>query len=125
MAGNTKFIGFLSDNRIQLERWGVKAIVQLDASAIEVLRATCFSKLPKTPIQESSCHLDDFGAKYNEGVGRVYVDLSPRAAAYLGDILASLAVSDARELPWAAELRAAVQAHRDFHNAEGEPGVPA
>jgi hypothetical protein len=123
MAGNTRFVGFLMDNRIQLERWGTRAIVQLNAEAIEALRAACFSKLPKTPAQGSSDHLNDFKAKYDEGVGRVHVDLSPSAAAYLGDLLTSLAVSDAREIPWAAELRTAVHAHRDFHDVKDEPGV--
>lgn len=127
MAGNTKFVGFLNDNRVQLERWGVRAIVPLDPGAIESLRAACFNELPQRPSQQGAEHLADFRADYDSSVGRVRVNLSVDAAGYLSDLLDVLVKGDVQAMskvrPWAELLHAAVQAHKDFHTYEDEPGV--
>jgi len=127
MPGNTKLVGFLNGNRVQLERWGARTVVQLDEQAVGALRSACFNELPQRPVQDGTAHLDDFRADYDSTVGRVHVDLSPRAATALAnflDVLVEKKWSSQEEmLPYAKKLRASVQAHEDFINAEGEPGV--
>jgi hypothetical protein len=134
MAGNTKLVGFLSDNRLRLERWGGMATVQLDARAVESLRSACFNQLPQRPPVSGAEHLPDFRAQYDSSVGRVHVDLSPDAASNLAKLLDNLVVSTEWPVditqPSLVEmveivklLQEAVQAHVDFHTYKDEPGV--
>lgn len=126
MAGNTKLVGFIEGNKVQLQRWGGKVTVPLDAESHAALRRACYDELPKNPKQWNAGLRNDFEAKYNEDYGRVGVDLSVETAAYLADMLEILVKDnlDAVEKvkPWAASLREAIQAHKDFHDKD-EPGV--
>lgn len=129
MAGNTKLVGFLSDNRIQLERWGTSATIQLDDESVQAIRRACFEQLPQRPTQSSSDHLDDFGVRYDSGVGRIQLELSTDAASLLADLLdvvmnKTQAGEEERRTvqPYVDAIRKAVQAHKDFHD-RCEPGV--
>jgi hypothetical protein len=126
MAGNTKLVGFLNDNRVQLERWGVRTIVPLDGSSVESLRAACINDLPRRPVQPSAEN-NDFRAAYDSALGRISIVLSVDAAAYLSDLLDVLVKDNVQAMtkvrPWVEALHAAVQAHKDFHTYEDEPGA--
>jgi hypothetical protein len=126
MAGNTKFIGFLSDNRIQLERWGSKVLVLLSPESIDSLRVAVQRDLPPKPYQGRADHLSDMKVEYDTSVGRAVANMDIATAAYLSDLLEVMVKNDVQAMdkvkPWVEELRAVVQAHADFHNTK-EPGV--
>jgi hypothetical protein len=126
MAGNTKFIGFLPGNRIQLERWGSSVEVSLNEQSIEELRVAVQRDLPQKPYQGRAGHLADLGVEYDKSVGRAVANMDIATAAYLADLLEVLVTRDLQAVdkvsPWVAGLRAAVKAHADFHNTQ-EPGV--
>lgn len=122
MSGNTKFTGFLSGNRVQLERWGVQVVVQLDPGAVEALRKACFYDLPGNIAQRGTTFPTDFRAVYDADEQRVHVDLSPEAAAFLGNLLVDVNKSAPQVQPvlqWSEDLKSAVQ----LHEASSEPGV--
>jgi len=125
MAGNTKFMGFTPDGKVQLERWKGKAIVDVSPESLSALRTACYQELPKQPDQRRRDDLDEFNAHYDDNVGRVVVDMDPEAAKYLASQLAFFRDSEVVERvePWVHSLNEAVQAHHDYHNKEGEPGV--
>jgi len=125
MAGNTKFMGFTPDGKVQLERWGGKSTVAVSPESLSALRVACYSELPKGPQQRRRDDLDDFHVGYDEQVGRVRVDMDPATAAYLADRLEFFRDDEVVEkiAPWANDLRVAVQAHHDYHNTDGEPGI--
>ncbi len=49
MAGNTRFMGFGNEDRIQLARWGSKVMVKLPPEATVALRKAVYEELPKAP----------------------------------------------------------------------------
>lgn len=126
MAGNTKLIGFLPNNRIQLERWGTTVGVALSVDSIDALRLALQRDLPQKPHQGRAGHLDEFASRYDEGVGRASLSLSIDTAAYLADLLDVMVKGNVQAMdkvrPWIEGLHAIVQAHADFHNTN-EPGV--
>jgi len=126
MAGNTKFIGFLPGNRVQLERWGSTVQVALSIEDINALREALQKDLPSKPPQAPADRFGDFVSKYDEQFGRVVASLTPDATTYLADLLEVLVKDDVHAMdkvrPWIESMRAAVQGHVDFHNVS-EPGV--
>lgn len=127
MAGNTKLTGFLDNHRVQLERWGTKIAVALDEASVEALRKACFNELPKKPDRRPPTHFADFMCDYNQDLGRVQLSLNPEVAGYLADLLDVLVKNDVSAMekvrPWVDKLRAATQAHSDYHDGKDEPGV--
>lgn len=132
MAGNTKLVGFSPRPEgvggvINLERWGEKAEVVISEESLHSVRRAC-QCLPSRPPQENKNEPDGFNAQYDKSVGRVRVDMDPRAAEYLaqvlgGDIEEGLLLREDDVRSWIHSLRAAVEAHDNYHSAEGEPGV--
>lgn len=127
MSGNTKLVGFLNDNRVQLERWGVRAVVQLDPQSVDLLRAACFNDLPGHPIQKRTENLAAFRSVYDAATGRIHIYLSVNVAKCLGDLLVNLAKEGTHTSPeisvWAENLLKAVQDYKDTLSRKDEPGV--
>lgn len=127
MAGNTKLIGFLVGNCIQLERWGKTATVQLDTESMGALRAACVGELPKKPPVLDESRFPDFKAKYDFEEGRVVVFLSPEATGFLEAFLdlsmAGNPQAIARVQPWLDQLQEAIKSCRHYHSGAGEPGT--
>jgi hypothetical protein len=126
MAGNTKFMGFGSENRVTLERWGKSVTRELPGPAIEVLREMCHSGLPlrAPPRKESLSNIS-----YNERFGTVDLELDVvRAEKILVALeLADVVIEDSNDadyLDWLAGIRAALREHDAFVDATSEPGVP-
>lgn len=123
MAGNTKLMGFTPEGKVQLERWGGTATVMVSPESVAALRNACYSELPKKPGGKSD--LDVCHVSYDEHVGRVHVELDIDSAALLADCLESSSGFEKYEEleSWSGRLKKAIQAHYDYHNREGEPGV--
>ena len=133
MAGNTKLLGFLPGNAVQIERWGKKLAVGLTKESMINLRNAVTGLPTKPPEQKDDS--DSFNVRYDERVGRVRVDMDTETAHFVAGLLTeritphpeTVAVlnnsAEERIWSWVHSLRAAVRAHEDYHNAQGEPGV--
>lgn len=131
MAGNTKLIGFTPDGKVQLERWGIKVVVKVSERSLMFMRNACYQQLPSKPQQRKRDDLDDFNVQYDTDVGRIRLDLDVQTAEALAKRLESSQAkffvfrrAGAKRVgAWIHSLKDAVQAHLDFHNASGEPGI--
>jgi len=127
MAGNTKLMGFLPGNAIQIERWGESVAVSLSKESMLSLRSGAL-ELPTTPPEQKDDD-DSFKVHYDERVGRVHVDMDPEEARVLVAILRGVATDsigedkEDRYWSWVHPLEAATKAHDDYHHVQGEPGV--
>lgn len=131
MAGNTKLLGFSPRSGdvggvVNLERWGEQKSVEISQGSVVAIRTAC-AELPSKPPEQQNGN-DSFKVRYDESVGRVLVDMDPRAAKYLENLLEAAKAQGAdcsgTCIPsWMHHLRVAAKAHEDFHNIEGEPGV--
>lgn len=133
MAGNTRLVGFGPSKAeksgvIYLERWGGKATTLISEESLTNLRQACYEVLPKQPQQGKRDDLPDFNVHYDESVGRVVVDMDPETTQYLaqvlgGDVEEGLLIKGDEVRAWVHSLKEAVQAHQDYHDVKGEPGV--
>ena len=127
MAGNTKFLGFGTDNQITLERWGKKATAELPGPAIEVLRDLCYHKLPVRPPQQ----VPRSEISYNDRLGQVELHMTPKQALILASAIGGEVPSHEEFMKefallasWEEELREAVREHERYISTQDEPGVP-
>jgi len=131
MAGNTKLMGFTPEGKVQLERWGCKAVVSVSPDSLSALRRACYTELPKKPTQRRRDDISGWDVSYDEQVGRILLDLDVEKATILADLVAYRAAhseeltDDLAEMLscWASNLMSSVQAHHDYLNKDGEPGV--
>ena len=134
MAGNTKLLGFSPRTGdvggiVNLERWGKKVAVEISHGSVVAIRAGCAELPDKPPEQQNGGN--DFKASYDESVGRVLVDMDPMVASYVVAALKDGAdgygprfgPDASRTWPWIHLVEAAIEAHKKYHNVEGEPGV--
>jgi hypothetical protein len=126
MSGNTKLLGFLPNNQVQLERWGVKASVDICNDCTTQLKELCIS-LPKKPNQKISPSKMEFKSEYEDSSGRILVSMTPDCTRYLADLLDVLVKSDVRAMdkvrPWVEDLEKSIAEHTLYHDTS-EPGVP-
>jgi hypothetical protein len=128
MSGNTKLVGFLPGDALQLERWGEKVAVGVTKESMINIRNACQS-LPKSPPEQHD--YNGFNVQYDKSVGRVLVDMDPSTAEALAKRVEAAAITlhllsheeVQKAESWVHRLRAVVKAHEDYHGTEGEPGV--
>jgi hypothetical protein len=129
MAGNTKLIGFATESKVVLQRWGKKVTVQLTPSSVDALLEACRNELPKNPVGQASSLLD-FRAEYHESTGTIELRLSSGVAKKISAALHDASVSrlsppeDPDEMEgWSARLKELVTEHEEYLNTKDEPGV--
>jgi len=133
MAGNTKLVGFGPRKKgvpgvIHLSRWDGRTTVTVSEESLESLREACYKDLPQQPQQGKRDDLDDFRVQYDESVGRIHMDMVPMHAEALSLLLQDCLENDVplnHEIlgSWIHSLKDAIQAHEDYHNKNGEPGI--
>ena len=121
MSGNTKLMGFGSDNKITLKRWGKLAHVVVSEGSWESMRYACSRKLPAAPKKQATREGRQFVVSYDELTGRVSVDMDLDTTRELYNLINTGAVDQAMRA-WADSLDIAIGAHHDYHNLD-EPGV--
>lgn len=127
MAGNTKLMGLLPNDSIQLERWGKKVAVGITSESMINIR-NALATLPSKPPEQQDGN-NGFNVRYDERVGRIHVVMdigtARDVASVLGDVEGSLLTEAGTSIvqSWVHSLKEAVQAHLDYHNIEEEPGV--
>lgn len=131
MAGNTKFMGFSPDGMVKLTRWGGEAMIEISKESVASLRIACFDGLPKKPPLHTVVS-KPLRINYDETTGAVVMVLDPFDAEKIMSVLVGADAEGEQiyktatiEVAKAAseKIKDAVQAHHDFINTDGEPGV--
>lgn len=120
MAGNTKLMGFGSDNKVTLKRWGKEATAVLSEDSWERLLYICKRMLPTEP-KKIPRNDNLFHVRYDESTGRIGVVMGLDSARELYKLLSSER-AEVEMIPWAQDIDGAIRAHHDYHNLD-EPGV--
>lgn len=123
MAGNTKFYGFERDNKVVLERWGGKAIVDLGSTeTVLAFRKACYEELPKNPKPHRSSTVT---FAFEENMPAVEARMSAEQAKKLRSILSDIPEASRDDIVkgWLDELNTAVAAYEGYFDMTGEPGV--
>ena len=130
MAGNTKLMGFLKDNRIQLERWGVTEIVTLPESATRAIREACFQKLPRTApsfIKEPGWNRAEYDKPTGTGVLCCTIETVGKLLTYLKAHVVEVDVDQTLTRQehqfWISELEELLEEHRQYNDRANEPGI--
>lgn len=121
MAGNTKLMGFGSDNKVTLSRWGKKTITTISQESWERMLYVCKRMLPTEPRRQTVRDSTWFAVRYDEVNGTVTVDMGLDSARWLYKLISG-GVVDEELRNWAQAIDAAIRAHHDYHNLD-EPGV--
>lgn len=87
MSRNTKFMGFVGDSQIALERWGSVATVQLSEDSIGALRKACYEELPRGLQRRQGDVNSEAGIRYNSDMDCIDIRLSAKDAERLTQIL--------------------------------------
>jgi hypothetical protein len=119
MARNTHILGILSNNRVQIERWGTQAIVDIDPDSMKSLREALYTKLPKErPLSQQ---LKPTTVTYDKDSAQIKIQLKPYDALLLRAALCSLPSVHTQE--WHNELAEAVREYERSISIEREPGI--
>jgi len=134
MAGNTKLMGFGPDFKrpgkyvLKLARWGGEAILEVEKELVAELGRVCREVLPSKPAQSEYLG-KDFQAVYDPNFGCVNVKMNMETTEKIAEILNYYAADHTGVkfvdaiMAYSTNLHECVQAHRDYLNATGEPGV--
>jgi hypothetical protein len=122
MAGNTKFLGFERDSNVVLERWGGRAVVNLNVpDPVQALRSACYRELPKEPRQHQTSIITFL---FNEGSRpAIEASLDPDRAKLLHATLQEIIAPSTAVREWIAELELAIAAFDSYFDKTNEPGV--
>lgn len=134
MAGNTKLLGFGPDFKnpgkyiLKLARWGGEAILEVEKDLVAELGRVCRDVLPTKPAQSEYLG-KEFKAEYDPTYGTVNLTMSVQVAEKVAEMLNYYAADHMgvkcvdSVMAYSGSLHECVQAHRDYLNATGEPGV--
>jgi hypothetical protein len=111
----------MSPDSVVFERWGGKETLQSPHATFVAIRDICHNKLPANPPRRPETMMR---IKYDPTFGWIEMTISPKDAERLAQHLSGgdqLPEDEVKALVY--EMLEAVDAHKQFLNKEGEPGL--